>query len=471
MAAPTSLTLSTDSEEYSRFEQDSDTVVATIVPVVTAGAGQQITVELVVARRSREQVKATKVITLVDDNPISVSFNIAEIFDTELNPIIRRGYYFIRATSISNPAATNVSPDFRVSLITTALFRKKYLHGADLASTNLAFVKDQPVTVTGVTVTGVSPTHSVGYHTLAYNISGSVRTLSWCNGPAVSITSSKSRYTLRKGSSNDYIDVKVLFTSLPAASISEEILIERSKISDSNIQTIIDQAVSRLEDSELHIFLEPTVIVTEIDTDGIEAVAGTDIPSFNELVDHDKIVDAITYFYPAAGHWVNFKFPYYPLLRVYVLYGKIGPNPIITIDPSWVAFHERGGFFELVPFAQGNVYNFITLSQIGSLRGPIPIPNFWNFKALVGFRETPAVILEVLGKMAAIDVLTLIGQSLRPGIGSTSVSKDGVSESISYLNTQQFGPFTGIINTYQKHLDEQLKKIRDSFLGPVLTVV
>lgn len=472
MAAPSSLIVSVDNTEYSRFERDLDTITATVVPTGVAMSGQLVNVELVVARRSREQVKATKVMTLDGvSTSQTVAFDISEIFDIDLNPIIRRGYYFIRATSQSNPAATAVSSDFKVSLITASQFRKKYLYGADLASTNVSFIKEQPSVVTGVTILNVSAAHSVGWHTLAYNISGTVRTLSWCNGPAVSIISSKALYTLRKGTSNDYVDIRVSFASLPIASVSEEILVERTRISDENIQSIIDQAASGLEDSDLHVFLEPTLVTTEFDSTGIEVVAGTDIPAFNELIDHDKIVDALTYFYPSAGHWMNFKFPYMPLLKFNRLYGQIAGTTILDVDLNWVEYHSKGGFVELVPFNQGNIFNFIGLSWVSALRRPVPIPNFWQFQALVGFRDLPPVLLELLGKLSAITALTLIGQSLRPGIGSTSVSRDGVSESISYLNTQQFGPFTGMINTYQKWVDDNLNKLRNSFLGPVVTII
>lgn len=476
MAAPSSLLVSVDEEEYCRFERDFDTVTATVTATGVAMAGEEVTVEIVVARRSRDLVKATKTLTLDGvSTSQTITFYLPDVVDSDTNPMIRRGYYFIRATSVSNPAATNVSADFKVSLMTASRFRAEYLHGVNLLATNLVSVKDQPEVVTGVTISAVSPSHSIGFHSLAFNVAGTppneVRTLSWCGGPALVITSSKTRYTLRKGNTNDYIEVKVpSVAALPATSIAEEIYIEKASLSTQVIQGIIDDTASSMEDSELHIYLEPTVVTTEITTAGITTPTGTDIPAFDELVDHDKIVDALTYYAPEAGHWIGFKFPYYPLLKFYTLYGQVAQVPVITINPDWIEAHEKGGWVELVPINQGSSFNFIGLMWVGSLKGPVPLPNFWNFKALVGFRDLPAVLLELLGKSAAIDALTLIGQSLRPGIGSTSVSRDGISESISYINSQQFGPFTPTINAYKAWVEDNIRKLRASFLGPNMVV-
>jgi hypothetical protein len=158
------------------------------------------------------------------------------------------------------------------------------------------------------------------------------------------------------------------------------------------------------------------------------------------------------------------------VIRFDELYGKVSNTRIVDIALEWVESHKYG-FVELVPFNQEAAFNFIGLVWVSSLRGPIPIPNFWNFKALVGFTELPRTILEILGKKAAIDALTLLGQALRPGIGSQSVSRDGVSESVSYTNTAQFGIFTGTIAVYQKWIDEQLKQYRGAFRGANFVVV
>lgn len=477
MSTPTDIAVYVDEEEYSRFETDKDTITVTIVPTGTTMAGEQVVIELFKARRARDEVAATKLITLINDDPITTTLYLPDIVDENEASKVRRGSYFIKGTSYTNNAVFGITDDFLVSIITIEEFRKRYLHGADQSATNLLEVKEQPSKITGVTVINISPGHQLGWFPLTYSYTESdppgnpIRLLSWCGGPEVKITLGKTRYILRKGNTNEYIEVKIpSISTLPDASTSEDLLIERAPLGDTKIRSIIEEAISWLEDSELAIYLEPTRIVTEIDPVTISYEVGTDIPTFSQAT-WDKQVDALTYYSASAGHWMNVRFPYYPIISFNEIYGKVANIRIVDIALEWVEFHGKYGFVELVPLSQDTAFNFLGLIWVEALRGPVPIPNFWNFDALVGYKKVPAVLLELIAKKAAIDTLILIGQSLRPGIGSTSISRDGISESVSYLNTAKFGMFTPVITAYQDWIDSQIIKLRGAFRGPNLQVV
>lgn len=473
MAAPTTLSISVDQDEYSRFESENSIITASISATGAGTSGEQVIIQLLKARRGRDQIVCYKTITLDGTlNPQILEFDLTELIDDHAIPMVRRGKYFLKAISVTNSTIFGITEDFLISLITVDYFQKEYLHGINLPATNVLSPHDQPSLVTGITIYNVSRDHAVGWHTLAYNLSETVRTLSWCGGPLVSIIPGKTKYLLRRGSSADYIEVRVApIPSLPIESVAEEILIEKTPFSVSNIRSLLDDNISWLEDAELQVYLEPTVIITEFLSNYSQPGVGTNVPVFSSDADFDKKVNALSYFIPAAGHWINFRFPYYPIQKFYRLYGKVANVSVMEIDLNWTEFHEKGGFVELVPYNQTNAFNFQGLLLVGSLRGPIPLPNFWNFKALVGFKETPLVLIELIAKKTAIDVLTLIAQAIRPGLGSTSVSRDGISESISYLATQQFGIFTGVINAYQAWIDENLGKFKGAFRGPNLLVL
>lgn len=78
--------------------------------------------------------------------------------------------------------------------------------------------------------------------------------------------------------------------------------------------------------------------------------------------------------------------------------------------------------------------------------------------------------MEFIGKKAAIDALTMLGLALRPGIGSVSLSRDGVSQSTSYI-TGQYGPYSGPIMAYKDWLKEEMPRYRAKYRGTPYTVV
>lgn len=475
--ALTGLAVSVDRDEYSRFEADKDTVTVTIVPTGTSFIGNQVTVDLVKARRNKDVSIGQLTITLTGAAFETTTFYLPNMLDAQDQfPKARRGSYLARAQSVLNPLVVGDSPNFLISIMTVDRFKHDYLFGAHLRAFEILAVHNQPTVITGVTITNVSLSHQQGWFTLSYTYNDPgggnpiIRTLSWCGGPAVTIVPGKTNYTLRKGSTNDYVDVFVSQAALPTASASEQIFIERATLDDKRIREHLDAAISWIEDSELAIYMEPTIVATEFDPTAVAYPPGSDIPTFVKY-DVDKRVDAITFWQAQAGHWLNIRFPYYPLLRLDTMYGKIANVRILNVALEWIEIHEKYGFIELVPFNQEVAFNFIGLMWVEALRGPVPLPNFWNFQAVVGFRDTPKVLIELMAKKAAVDVLTIAGLAYRGGLSGTSLSRDGISESVSYNLAAQFGIYNGAIYSYKLWIDENVVKLRGAFRGPNLQVV
>ena len=586
MAAPTSISVEVDREEYSRFESDKDKIIATISVTGTSLTSEIIKVELRKARRNRDEIVVTNTVTLVNsvDHFVQVTWDLPELIDEKGIPKVRRGEYFVRATSVTDTDVTAGTKDFRVAMVTVSRLRSDYLHGTSQFASDQLFVVDQPRLITGVSVEEVSQGHPSAGFPLSYNyvidqapsllgvttetfslvdgetlvlrvnngdqqtatfntadfsditlataaevatvintditgvvaaddgtgkvkidgdlvegissivvdplgtattklgllnqsaVANIIRTLSWCDGPIQTLESGRKFYTLQAGDRNgglssDYIKVRLSsIAELPIQSHAEKLIIDRKPLDEDRIRGIIDQSISWIEDVALSVYLEPTRIVTEIDPGTLAFPADTDSPTLIGA-DWDCVVDALTYTVPAAGHWIGFKSPYYPLLCIEELFGKLSNTRIVDIALEWIEIHESTGWVELVPFNQEVAFNFIGLVWVESLRGPVPLPNFWNFSAIAGFRKTPEVILELIAKKAAMDILTIAGQAFRGGFSSQSISRDGITESVSYTASATFGIYSASIEDYRKWIDANVSQLRGAFRGVNMVVL
>ena len=320
-----------------------------------------------------------------------------------------------------------------------------------------------------------------------------VRQLNWNGGPLVSIPSAGT-YILISGDGNgasgggcsggggaaalgagaDYVCVRVSSTLLmPEDNVTEGILIAKKTMDDDSIKRYICQAVAWVEKDYLATYVEPTNVVTDRDPTTIQYSAGINAPApiFTDT-DFDFIVSPLTYFVPRSqGKWVQIQTPYPQLLRVDSLYGAIANTRVIDIDLEWIEHSEQGGMIQLVPFNQEIAFDFIGLLWVNAIRGAAELPNFWHFNAIVGTREASCDIQELIAKKAAIDALVMAGQAIRPGLGSVSLGRDGVSESVSYTNAAQYGMFTGTINSYKEWIEEHGKELRAKYRGVTMVVV
>ena len=311
-----------------------------------------------------------------------------------------------------------------------------------------------------------------------------VRQLSWDGGTSVSITAT-GNYILRKGStgpkaklfldSNDYICVKVrslLLLPTTADSVAEELLITKKVLDDESLCRYLDEAVSWVEKAYLQVHVEPTNVVTERDPTTIQFSAGVNAPNplFTDT-DFDFIVSPLTYFLPRPAGWVTIQTPFPQLLRVDSLFGAIANVRVIDIDLEWIEHSEQGGLLQLVPFNQEIAFDFVGLLWVNAIRGATELPNFWHFNMITGLRECTPDIREVIAKKAAIRALVVAGLALRPGVTSSSLSRDGVSESVSYTTSAQYGVYTGTIQAYKEWIEDAKPGLRAKYRGPLLSVV
>jgi hypothetical protein len=470
MAAPTALAVVVDLTEYSKFEVRENRATVLVSLTASGGgsddmSGEVITVELIKGRRARDSVVHTVSHTIVGvTDPVieTVSIFLPDVVDSDTLNLIRRGFYFVRVTSVTTPAVTADTADFPISIVTAQMLRDTYLFGITLESNEMRNIKLPPNNITGVEIVEVSPKHQIGPVVLTFiETDAGVMQLAWGDGGTIVSITAPGRYLLPHDCTDGYIVVQIRsLASLPSQPEKDKLWVVKDQISDAMLQRWIDQACDWLENDKLAgVYLEPTRVVTD------PVLPGNVIP------DWDFIVPAITFYSITPSRWIDILFPHLGLLRIDELFGKIAETRIIDIDTSWIEISERNGFVQLVPFNQEVAFAFIGLVWVESIRGRIELPNFWHFDAMAGLRQVDPVLLEVIAKKAAIDALTVAGQAFRGGFASQSISREGVSESVSYTASAIYGIYSATIEDYNKFLNREIKQLKGRYRGVNMIVL
>ena len=101
------------------------------------------------------------------------------------------------------------------------------------------------------------------------------------------------------------------------------------------------------------------------------------------------------------------------------------------------------------------------IPQLGYL-GINRIPNYWIVKYTTGFDVIPNDLIHMIGVLTAISMLYIVGNNTLgvAGIGSTSISIDGLSQSMSSNNY-----YLARIKAYNEDLQRKLKTAEGTYRG------
>jgi hypothetical protein len=93
------------------------------------------------------------------------------------------------------------------------------------------------------------------------------------------------------------------------------------------------------------------------------------------------------------------------------------------------------------------------------------IPNYWTTKYVTGFDRVPRDLMNIIGKLAAINVLELIGDLAlgRPGLSNISLGIDGLSQSLGSKG------YEGRIKMYLEDIKNSMDRIRNTYKGFTFT--
>lgn len=90
------------------------------------------------------------------------------------------------------------------------------------------------------------------------------------------------------------------------------------------------------------------------------------------------------------------------------------------------------------------------------------VPAYWHLTYITGWKKTPLSIVDFIGKMVAANILSILNDNIFqvPGTSSSSISLDGLSQSISTINSSAGGVYGARIKQYNTELIETYKKLK-----------
>ena len=208
-------------------------------------------------------------------------------------------------------------------------------------------------------------------------------------------------------------------------------VLTRQKLKDSAIQSFITKAVSRVE-HEAKIQISPVKFVDRHD--------------YN-LFDYQK--------------WMFLQLNFWPVLQVESV-KAVYPftSSAIEFPSDWISIYNESGIIQLVP-KNGSFSQFLITRDASLLPlilgGRMQWPQLFEVTYVAGFEldKMPAIINELVGTYAAIEVLRLLNRVLF--LGSHSLGIDGVSQSVSLPSP---GWLAGEIQSMEAKAKELLDKLK-----------
>ncbi len=211
---------------------------------------------------------------------------------------------------------------------------------------------------------------------------------------------------------------------------------------DEMIQFAIDSAISLLE-HDLEITISPT--------------------EYKESHDY-KMED--------YWNWGIIQLNHKPIIGVPEVKLVVVPDPdgepnqgIVTFPKNWIRTSPMNGQIQIAPVS-GSIGEF-NIGQVMFLPRLLvfnqTFPNFFHVTYTSGFEQDkiPKIISQVIGLIAAIDVLAIAGDLiLGAGVASTSIGIDGLSQSVTSTASAENLAYSARIKLYQTKLKEAMGTLR-----------
>ena len=159
------------------------------------------------------------------------------------------------------------------------------------------------------------------------------------------------------------------------------------------------------------------------------------------------------------------------------LMGKLNFAQQIKYPRGWISWKRQKEYMRMlhiVPGQQGDLTG-VTSDFVAVFTGRFPIfgyssanyiPNYWNVDYMTGWDKIPDDIMNASGKLASIQVLAVLGDIIfGVGIGSSSLSIDGLSQSITTTRNSNKSMFGARIDQYTAELKQELQWLKGSYKG------
>lgn len=172
----------------------------------------------------------------------------------------------------------------------------------------------------------------------------------------------------------------------------------------------------------------------------------------------------------------------YPCVKAISLVGKFGDTEQISYPKEWLSTKrssEEPAMYwrnlHILPNVGGTTNSHgsagVTFNGIFGAnllwRSRQYIPNYWHVRYLTGFEKIPSDLLNVLGKIAAKNILHIAGDIIlgSAGIASYSLSLDGLSQSISTTSSATNAGYGARITQYNEEIKTIMPILQQKYRG------
>lgn len=173
----------------------------------------------------------------------------------------------------------------------------------------------------------------------------------------------------------------------------------------------------------------------------------------------------------------------FPIMKPLSLNGFINTTRQVKYPKEWLSVIKGSDKtkyrqLHLIPntgdAAQTNQYNvvFSGITPHLGFFGSDFIPNYWHIEYCTGWKsgEIPKDILNVIGKLASIQLLAIAGDLIfGAGISNQSISIDGISQTYSTTKSSK-GAFGGRIEQYAKEIEIEMQRLKGEYVGILFDV-
>lgn len=156
-----------------------------------------------------------------------------------------------------------------------------------------------------------------------------------------------------------------------------------------------------------------------------------------------------------------------PVQKVDKMSFKIGNKEVLNVPLNWIQLDKRVGDITLFPTS--GTMGFITPAFGAAVphfmyRDFMPMSVSIDYRAGIEKKDMPTNLLTYIYKLASIDIFEVWGdQIIGAGIASSSVSIDGLSQSIGTTQSAMYGGASARILEYRKDLDTLTPILRKYF--------
>ena len=246
-----------------------------------------------------------------------------------------------------------------------------------------------------------------------------------------------------------------------------------NELADEDVQAYIDSAITLVE-RRLGVRLKPTLICCNAEERGLRK--GVDYEISEPPYDYDA---------KAYGNWGFLQLRERPASHLNGI-KLVLPNGQVVVDfmetPEWVKFYPEVAQMQIVPYAgSATVFGMLGGSQTGFsfMTGKLNrnLPQMWYIDYTSGYAqdEIPKDIVNIVAKIASIDLLGVAGEGLKAGITNMSTSIDGLSESVGTTVSSSSTLYGAHIKQYAQEVedffDEKKTGARSSARGLTFTVL